>query len=515
MKNFLLNKYEEVALFLLIIGSPLSSLPEKFSLPGIGGHFSNACLFIIIFFLLLECFICRSWNPIFRDIVYKKYWLILLGWNTVCLLIGTVALYGSPLSYVLGESPSKFFQFISNYFQNPIEIEMASWIGIITNLEWKLFRDYFLRLFIVIFLIRHLYHNDWNLIFKQLEKVILAFAGLLGLYSIPEIIWLWTHNVECEMILSTVNLFLYDPASSVGWYPPLLWENQLRSFCTEPGALGVIAGFLLPFLWYSAFLKKKRLSYFMAIYISFMILMTNSRAAWIIFIIEIISILCGFVIVKYPNWKKYGIAILSTAIIAIVCYVGGSYFYQQIGQESKERSIGQVFESKLSQNVTSVTTTNKRSNSARYGVTVANLYVGMKHPVFGVGQGYESLYMESLFPDFAKENAEVNNWTYYLHENGVLRNNYPNLNQISAVFSWSGIVGVILFLFLPVYGIIFYLIHSDILKTSMGITLFVAMIGQLASLMSGQFTYIYSLSLALFILYMIYWKQKINRKGNN
>lgn len=506
-KIFYIKRCEEIILFFLFIGIPLTSLPEKFSLPGISGNFSTACLFLITFFLIMECLIYRSLTLVFKDIIYKKYWIVLLGWNTICLIIGTVELYGISLQDMLGVSPTKFFQLIATYFHNPIVSEISSWIGIFMNLEFKFFRDYFLRLFIIIFLVKHLYHNDWKLIFNRLERAVLVLTCLLGLYSIPEIIWLWTHNTTSEVLLSIINHFLYDPASAAGWYPPLLWEHQLRSFCTEPGALGVTAGFLLPFLWYRALVRKDYFSYFLVIYLSFMILMTNSRAAWIIFLIEVVSGLSVIFITRYSEWKKYGIIILGSFFLSILLYIGGNYYFQQTVQ-GRTQSVNQMFEDKVAQNVTSVATTNKRSNSARYGVTLANIYVGMEHPFWGVGQGYESLYMKDNFPAFARDNEEINNWTNEFHEKGLLRGGYPNLNQISSVFSWSGILGVILFLFLPVYSSIYYLRNRMILNSPEGTTIFIIMIGQLLSLMSGQFTYTYSFSLSLFVLYMLYWKRR-------
>lgn len=506
-KIFYIKRCEEVILFFLFIGIPLTSLPEKFSLPGISGNFSTACLFLITFFLILECFVYHSWANVFKDVIYKKYWTVLFVWNTICLIIGTVELYGIPLQNILGISPTKIFQLIATYFCHPILSEMSSWISIIMNLEWKFFRDYFLRLFIIIFLIQHLYHNDWNLIFHRIESAVLVLSCLLGFYSIPEIIWLWTQNPTTEVLLSVTNHFFYDPVSVAGWYPPLLWEHQLRSLCTEPGALGIIAGFLLPFLWYRALSRRNCFSYFLVTYLSFMILMTNSRAAWIIFLIEVIGSLSIIFIARYSAWKKYGIIIISSVFLSTSLYVGGNYYFQQIGQ-GRVQSIDQLLKDKVAQNVTSVATTNKRSNSARYGITLANLYIGMEHPLFGVGQGYESLYMKDKFPAFARDNEEINNWTNELHEKGILRGGYPNLNQISAVFSWSGVIGVILFLFLPVYSGIYYLKDGKILNSPEGTTIFITMIGQLLGLMSGQFTYTYAFSLALFILYMLYWQRK-------
>lgn len=106
------------------------------------------------------------------------------------------------------------------------------------------------------------------------------------LYSIPEIIWLWTGNITCANLLSFINVHLYDPVVNNGWWPPLLWNGQLRSVCLEPSYFGIITTFLLPFLAIDIHKKFKLWKFLIFFMLVFMIFMTKARTATVVFLGE-------------------------------------------------------------------------------------------------------------------------------------------------------------------------------------------------------------------------------------
>ena len=71
-----------------------------------------------------------------------------------------------------------------------------------------------------------------------------------------------------------------------------------------------------------------------------------------------------------------------------------AYSYDQDVKKDKLISASEY----VAKNITSVTGIQERSNAQRYGNIVAMVNVGMMFPVFGVGFGYESKYMENQFP---------------------------------------------------------------------------------------------------------------------
>lgn len=55
------------------------------------------------------------------------------------------------------------------------------------------------------------------------------------------------NNIYAYKLLKIINPYLYDVSVVHGWWPPLIWENQLRSLCTEPSHFGIIVSLIIPF----------------------------------------------------------------------------------------------------------------------------------------------------------------------------------------------------------------------------------------------------------------------------
>ena len=80
----LLRKLQKLALFLLIVFLPLSSIPKKFALPGFGGNLSNYFLFIGVLLVLYE------WFKYGLEVEYKAklFFVLYIIWQFICLIHG-------------------------------------------------------------------------------------------------------------------------------------------------------------------------------------------------------------------------------------------------------------------------------------------------------------------------------------------------------------------------------------------------------------------------------------------
>ena len=94
----------------------------------------------------------------------------------------------------------------------------------------------------------------------------------MGIYSLFEIWWIWTGNSYCEQILITINRNLYTPEFAHGWWPPLLWKGQVRSFAPEPSFFGI-----------------------------FMVFMTKARTATVIYFGEVACLILISLWLRYDN----------------------------------------------------------------------------------------------------------------------------------------------------------------------------------------------------------------------
>lgn len=105
---------------------------------------------------------------------------------------------------------------------------------------WYMLKDFFFPFAGIGFIFYGLLRKEYSKITKKyLTMAIYTLSILMVLYSIPEVIWLWTGNETCAQILSVINSHLYDPVRNNNWWPPLLWEGQLRSLVSESYRMGI------------------------------------------------------------------------------------------------------------------------------------------------------------------------------------------------------------------------------------------------------------------------------------
>ena len=474
-----LHKWQRIMLMGLIITLPLTTIPQKIAIPGLGSSLSDY-FFIFGLGLIIYEFIKYKFKI---DKKIKCFFIIYILWQIICLLNG---LYNYQYNELLTIEQIPKLEFILE--------KLSSW-GIVFNeliaIKCWLFIRFtkniiFLNneVFLLVFYIYHLYRNDINKVFLDIRKAVLYLVIIMGVYSVVELLWLKLSLNIAESILIMINPILYDPASNHGWWPPLLWGNQLRSICTEPSYFSIISILTLPFLWSYIFEEKRRKWIYLLIgYFSLMIFATNARTAIVIVSGELflLGVSCLFV---YK--KEYLKKVLSIFLIMIIAFSINMIDFK-ILTGYKESSYVDGIETYMESNVGSLTDKNARSNSARLANLVANLNTIKQYPLLGVGTGLESAYLDKNLPDFAYENNEVMNaWHKYMLEKGVLKSGYPALNKYANVAVQNGIVGLLIYLSVIVY-LLYKLIkyRKYLLKDYKIICLFISMLGLLMAQISN------------------------------
>lgn len=472
----LLKKLQKIILFMTIICLPLNSLPKAFTLPGVGSILSNYFLFAAILLLVYEYFKFRF--EINKKVI--KFFAVFVIWQVVCLIIGLVTYEYNELLTL--EQIPKLKAIL--YFLDKFSINLDKLIAIKTWLFLRFSKDILFTnniIFFVAFYIWHLYKNNFNEAFKDNRKAIICLVIIMGVYSFIELLWLKLDLQFAKDFLINVNPLLYDPKSSHGWWPPLLWKNQLRSICTEPSYFGIISVLCLPFLW-SLLCENKNKFFASALifYFTLMVAATNARTAVVLVIAEIL-LLSIFAVIQKSLLKKFLIILL----VSSLAFTANLVDYRQLLNYGSIDGISA--EKYLERNVGSITESNARSNSARLANLIANLETIKQYPVFGVGTGLKDAYIDRNLPEFSYTNNEVRNWSRYMHNEGVLKAGFPPLNKFADIAVQNGLIGLILY-FLPLLYILnkIFRLRKLIIYDSKTIMLIIAMVALLGAMMSNS-----------------------------
>lgn len=174
------------------------------------------------------------------------------------------------------------------------------------------------RIFYISFYVYHLYKNDYKRGFLDFRFIILLTSIIMGLYSFIELTWLKFNSSLAQVMLITINSFLFDSGIAYGWWPPLLCPQQLRSIFREPSYFGIASLFILPFLW-SYIIEKKHiiLSGFLVTYFTLMIFATNSRTAIVLTLLSCFFLLLSVALIQK---KKYAKSVLLIEILTIYAF---------------------------------------------------------------------------------------------------------------------------------------------------------------------------------------------------
>lgn len=350
-----------------------------------------------------------------------------------------------------------------------------------------------------------LYSIDWKEGFRVTRNALLILAVFLSGYSLIEIAFLAGNNSARE-ILTVINPLYMDIKYSQGWWPPLLWENQLRSLFPEPSHFGIAASAIIPFLM-SYLLEGKKRYYCIFTFFVILLFFTKSRMALWLYIGEI----CLFIIVAFFKDLTYRKTIINVILLSFISFLLVSNFTKLLNAYNSPNSINnpnndsvgiylsESAESYLSKNVTSVVG-NSRSNNARIANVRAKIMTGIHHPIFGVGYGLESPYLEQEMRDQDLAVNEVRLWIRTMNSEGVLKSGFPALTRYGLVFAQSGFIGLMLYL-APFFYVFYRMTKVKKIFTYDVICIFIAFLGSLASFLASGGLFIAYLFLGLLLCY--------------
>ena len=386
----------------------------------------------------------------------------------------------------------------------------------------------------VVYLLFRWCRKDVKLYFRILVCGVVASVVIISLYCFIEIPYL-AHYKCAEKILTFINPFLHEIKINGGWWPPLLWKNQIRSLFPEPSHFGIYAAFAMPFLWY-AFIRLKSMKYKAAMavliaFYTFSLFLTSARTAFVLFIGEV-GLLFIYTLYLHSKCiaKHVGVIMLISAVafgtsLGFISYQVHPQAVNRLAQakaksnaatkdktnvvaqkaksnaatKDKANVVAQKAKSNaaakdkanvaaqkaksnaaakdkanvaakkskvnastkdkanaaaqyyIDSNLKSLTSTNQRSNASRFSVMRADFEVGLEHPLLGVGRNLRSPYVAKKLESYPKKSGEVKTWLKRMHSLGIMKAGIPTLGNYTVLFSETGVLGLLVWIFPPAY----------------------------------------------------------------
>ena len=485
------TKIEKYLLELMILGLPFTALPAIFS-KYISGKLSTDILLILILFILWDIV---NGHKINRQAVC--YLVIMAFWGDFCIVYNLIYFpFINDLNTYNIHIVNTLHQNLSFVSKDTLQLV---YYGIHSELR---FLAHYCFPCSLVYVIWHIYKNNDRQLLPLVEKSVFILACVMEFYSVFELMWLkWGSGIG-ESFLTLVNPFLYDVASKSGWWPPLLWWNQLRSICVEPSFFGIIGALIIPVLWKIQFKKQSVFTFFVSLFFDIMVFATNSRTAIIILLAQVIFLfIFGIYYKKQDFWRKI-FKICCMVLIAFLMNIGLGYVSFLTPTDNTHKSsenVENVISEYVNSNIKSVASTNKRSNLTRLDILKSHLAMIEDSPLFG--KGYD-VYIPSLEyfckADLSKD-IELNGYINDIHRDGFLHAGYPVVNELSFTGVAMGLPGILLYLMPFIY--VFYGMYKyrrQILDEE-NMFIVISLLGSIIALFSNEA--FYSLYLCLGVLY--------------
>lgn len=459
---------KESLLFLVVVFSTFNLIPGLFQMNFIGSFLGkNLAFYPIVLSVIYFCYeykngrcgycITDKWKYIFL------YLFVYLAFDFISLLHGLYIypyydeIYLGPRDqidkllliqkylHVIGLSLSEEALFKIWIFARPIK-------GFIVESIW---------FFMVPLIVFMLYKKDIDRGNLVLCKAVVISVIFVSLYNILDILYLSGNRVG-ENILISINPWIHDIEGNDTWWPPLLWPGQLRSLFAEPSYYGIFSAFAMPWLWYSILRteekRKKFLLFFLLFIFTLGLFLTKARTSNALFIGEL------FLLLSFSLWyhqKSFFYNTVKILLISLFSFFLAVLFIEHISSiesqldkmpiaKSTTESVGTY----LDDNIASLSSSTKRSNLSRYSILKANIAIGKDYPILGIGRGLRNAYIPDYLPDEAFDGDEIQRWIHDQKTKGILKSGFPELGEYSTKFAETGVIGLIIFLFPPVYLVI-------------------------------------------------------------
>lgn len=397
-------------------------------------------------------------NVFIKFNVFKKYIVIFLGVNFLSLIIGLL-IY--PYYNLILDGPSNQIEKL------PIVLDWLHKINI--NLEekflviiWVMIRAVKTLLldsvytFFGVYMIYCWYHNNWKKGYYILLKAIISALIVIFVYSFVELFYLSGNELATNVLINITPIF-HMVMTDHGWWPPLLWKNQLRSIFAEPSYFGIYTAFSLPFLWYKIVVSKKYkwIYIFCTILFTFCLFLTKARTGIVLFSGEVVLLILGVLYYRNKDLLKNLSVIICCCIMS---FISMNLFIMNIdsnkAQGNKSNDINSNAVIYLDETLGSFDNKNRMSNNSRYSVMLSDLKIGIEYPILGVGVNLRNAYMLRYLPEMTVGNREVERWLVDQQTKGILKSGFPKLGEYTSRFAETGILGLIVFLIPPIYLLI-------------------------------------------------------------
>ena len=473
----------DVLFALILLTPPFKFANRIFALPGfISGPFTNDLVvwpLLIGFIYTLYCQY-KYGNVLVGWKRFKKYVLIYLAILLISLIWGFLSYpYFDILFNGLALDTGKFAKVMGLLSHIGIHLDeafsMSAWIlmrsvkTILLNLLYTFGGAYMIYCW---------YHDRVEKAMWLLKNVTVGFLALLAAYGLIDVFYqngqVWAQNF-LQFMWSILHS---NPNPDHHFWSPLMGA-RIRSLFLEASYFGIYLAFALPILWWKIIeesgLKRAGLG-ILYVVLTFELYLMQSRTATAIFIGELVLLLIATLYLK--NRKL----ILNTAtffIGALVTFGGAMYFlanYQvpvpvgsnvpianvrmhmeEEGLWSNNKIIhtddslrGKQAAHYIDDSLLSLADKDKAaqregSNHVRYGITFANVKIGMQHnPLFGVGIGLDTGYLYEMFKD--DPNEEIQRFIKQVNTEGLLNSGSPFMCEYTAQFMMSGLLGLIFFI---------------------------------------------------------------------
>lgn len=484
MSNF--RQMESKLFFLMIISLPFCNLPpylnfnyDLFNIGQMGNKliaypfWGGLCILLCVYFCYALNLIKHNMNcnyseskDTFEISVFSKYVL-------VCLLVGELSLLWGVLHYPYyaeafsssPESYSKAIILFSWMQSHSMHIDMTILLKFWTFVRFsKMLILSLITTFGCSFLIFYWVRNNAKIYYQTLCNGVTITVGIILLYSTIEIPFL-LGNEYCKNILMLITPYIHEVYTDTGissWWPPLLWEGQLRSVFAEPSYFGIYFSFATPFLWYRCLTSSKAaisVFYFIILYVyTFCLFLSNARTGMVLLIIESVFLFLYllYMLIQSKNYYIWGFrGFMILAITFMAFFTNTELFVPQIdvnftGIYAEDDSAG--YEEKyISQTIGSLDSLQKRSNASRYTVMKADFETGMTHPILGVGYRLRSGYIAEKLEQQYYKNNEIEEWISSIHKLGPLQYDITPMSEYLIRFSETGISGLLIFLLSSLY----------------------------------------------------------------
>lgn len=311
------------------------------------------------------------------------------------------------------------------------------------------------------------YHDRVDKVLQLLKNATVVFLIIVAAYGIVDMCYQngqrWAQN-----FISVMWPILHTNTETT--YFPMFLDARNRSLFLEASYFAIYMAFAFPILWWKMAESDGNLR--IGLTVLYLILacelyLGQSRTGSALLLIELFLLL---VIGIYKKNKALLSFITCLFAGAIFSFGSSIYFLQnyQVPAIPGERVPLAERKDKIIQKGLSISEANKlgvesyidesllslfdsegtgkraSSNHVRFGITIANIEIGLEHPILGVGAGLDTAYLYEKFKD--DQNREIKNrFIKSLEKNGLLSKASPVMCEYSAQFMQTGFLGIFFF----------------------------------------------------------------------